>query len=716
MGTIAYFSAEFGLAENLPIYSGGLGVLAGDHVKAASDLNLPLVAVGVLYRKGYFRQHISADGRQEAFYPELNPWELPVEEVRRPDGTPILVDVPVENRKVYIKLWRAQVGKVSVYLMDSDHDANSLEDRRLTDSLYGGDQGMRICQEIILGIGGVRVIRALGLGPHVWHINEGHAAMLTLERLRECVAAGIDFDTAVEAVKACTLFTTHTPVPAGHDIFSFDLVERYLGMFLNEFGAAKGRAMDLGRAGDRFNMTRLAVRMTAQVNGVSKLHAGVTKELFRTWMPHIPVSDIPVQSVTNGIHTPTWLAPEIAELFARHICEDWQDKLTDYGAWQAMYAVPDSELWGAHQRAKERMLQKLGLPQEGQVLTVGFARRFAAYKRSYLLFRDLARLSRLINHPERPVRLVFAGKAHPADWFGQDLIRRIVEVSGQPEFAVKIFFVEDYDIGIAQQLVQGVDLWLNTPLKPMEASGTSGQKAAVNGVLNCSVLDGWWNEGFNGQNGWAIYGTPAGEEQDRVDGDTLYWLLEEVISPLYYRRDAEGVPREWIGMMKESMATLVPFFNTKRMVEEYRDRFYVPLAQRCQYFGANNMAVAQRVAAYKRFIRENWEQVQVHSLKLGSEPEEGARRISSSIRLGPVWRNDVRVEVVGSDGNGGVWQIELSSLQETSPGEWLYEGLYHGERDAWYRANPNVRVIPISKDFSSDFEMELSRWGQVQWR
>ncbi|MFC4767614.1 alpha-glucan family phosphorylase [Effusibacillus consociatus] len=707
--TIAYFSAEFGLDESLPIYSGGLGILAGDHVKAANDIGISLMGVGVLYRRGYFQQRIHHDGSQEALYPVMDPNRLPVKPVLNDWGDPLFVGVPVGNRTVFLKVWCAEVGKAKVYLMDSDIDRNSEADRRLTDRLYGGDQNTRICHEIILGIGGVRVLRALGVEPDVWHMNEGHVAFLTLERIREYSAQGIPFDTALEAVRANTVFTTHTPVPAGHDVFSFELLDRYLSDYYWQLGEERAKILGLGRIGeDQFNMTRLAIRTSSRVNGVSKLHAQVSKELFHQWTPQIPAQDIPVTAITNGIHTGTWAAPEMKELFTRFLSPDWESQVADPQIWNRIEDIPDQELWDAHIRAKQRMIERLGLPISQNELTIGFARRFATYKRAALLFADPERLDRIVNHPNYPVCIIYAGKAHPNDYPGQDLIRTIKQVSLMERFKNRIFLVENYDIKIASHLVQGVDVWLNTPLKPMEASGTSGMKAAVNGVLNCSVLDGWWSEAFNGRNGWGIEGAMSGsrEERDQADREAVYRLLEEEISPLYYDWDDSGISPGWIAKVKESIRSLAPVYNTNRMVAEYRENFYQPLAERGRKLLANRMEAAARVAAYKRFIRRNWQHVEVQSVELSGP------MVQAVIHLGPVWNKDVRVEAVGSNGYGGLWKQQLDYAYEIGRGIHLFQAVYGGTAEEWIRSNANVRVFPVSPEFADDFEMELVAWGR----
>lgn len=721
-GSVAYFSAEFGLDESLPIYSGGLGILAGDHIKAAADMNIPLTGVGIFYGNGYFQQRINEGGSQQHLYPKIDPEasSYPIRLVRDAEGRPLVVDVMMGGRQVYAKAWSVQVGSVTLYLLNTDVESNSDADRRLTDTLYPSEQDVRISQEMILGIGGARLLATLGIRPDVWHMNEGHPAFLTLERIRMLSAEGVLFETALEAVKASTVFTTHTPVPAGHDVFSIDMMDRYFGDYYWQLGTDRERVLSLGRVGDAFNMTRLAVSTASKVNGVSKLHGEVTQDMFHRWMPHIPSQDIPVDSVTNGIHIGTWLATGMKELFDRHLPFDWAVRTAEPDVWAAVRDIPLIELWEEHQRAKSEMVRELGLPlasSGGGPLIVGFARRFATYKRALLIFRDLERLAHILGDPHRPVCIVFAGKAHPADGPGQELIRKIVELSREERFKGWVYIVENYAMDKAKKLVQGVDIWLNTPVKPMEASGTSGQKAAMNGVLNCSVLDGWWVEGYNGRNGWAIEGATDGdlEYQAQQDSEALYRLLEEEIIPLFYKRGDRAVPTEWVNLMKESICSIAPVFNTHRMVSDYWHKLYVPTIVRGKRFAADNFEVASRVAAYKQFIRDNWSGVCVrkadiladHSSRIGLNKTA----FRAEIQLGAIWHKDVRVEAVGSDGHRGIWKAKLEPVQQQAKGLYVYEGALPDVSINIWKANVNVRVTPISPDFTTDFEMELAAWG-----
>ena len=604
---VAYFSAEFGLHQSLPIYSGGLGVLAGDHCKEASDLGLPLVAVGFLYDMGYFRQRINADGWQEAIYPLFKPEEAAIRAMRTADGDPLYVPVEVGERVVNLQVWHLRAGLSDVYLMDADHERNAPWDRELTDRLYGGDQDMRIRQEIVLGVGGVRLLRALGIEPAVFHLNEGHSAFLVLERVRELVQAGRSFEQARALVGDTSVFTTHTPVPAGHDVFPYSLVERYFHDYWPQLGLSRDQFLALGtHPGDPhgFNMTVLALRMCGQANAVSRLHGQVSRAMWQALWPDRPVEQVPITHVTNGVHVPAWVGTAMYRLFRKYLGSDWVERHDDPLLWERIVEVPDAELWAAHVHLKRKLMTMIrerarqwrveGLLTPEQVLCagtfldpdaliIGFARRFASYKRADLIFHDLDRLKRLLLDPYRPVQIIFAGKAHPADDGAKRILQRVYNIARDPTIGGRIAFIEDYDLQVARYLVQGVDVWLNTPLRPHEASGTSGQKAAINGIPSLSVLDGWWAEGYNGDNGWAV---DCGEQcadqagQDAADALELYRLLEEEVVPLYYKRDADDIPRGWVQVMKEAIRTVVPAFSTRRMVKEYTERLYIPAMRR----------------------------------------------------------------------------------------------------------------------------------------
>jgi starch phosphorylase len=603
---IAYFSAEFGLHNSIPIYSGGLGILAGDHCKEASDLGVPLVGVGFMYPQGYFKQRVTVEGWQEAVYMPFNRSESPIHQAMTPAGTPCQIRVEMADRTVAALVWCVRVGRTVLYLLDTDVSENSPEDRALSARLYGGDQEIRLSQEILLGIGGVRVMRALGLAPTVWHANEGHSAFLTLERIRELVQSGLSHAEASESVRQSTVFTTHTPVPAGHDVFPHHLMERYFHGYWEQLGLTRDEFLRLGETpqtmGQGFNMTALAMRMSAHVNAVSREHGRVSRGMWKHLWPGLAEDLVPIRSVTNGIHAPTWISPELNQVYGKYLGPDWATRCDDPALWQRVLDIPDSELWAVRQTMKRKLmsfirerartgwvqghLQPLQVLARGtlldpEALTIGFARRFATYKRATLIFRDLERLRHLLQNRWRPVQIVFAGKAHPADEPGRYFIHEVVSFCNDHKLGGHVAFLEDYDMHMAKYLVQGVDVWLNTPRAPMEASGTSGQKAALNGVLHLSVLDGWWQEGYNGANGWGIPPAPElndPQAQDAYDAEQLYQILEHEVIPLFYQRDLDGIPRGWIQIVKESIRTIAPKFCTKRMLKEYVDLMYAAAA------------------------------------------------------------------------------------------------------------------------------------------
>ncbi len=605
---VAYFSLEFGIHKSLPIYSGGLGVLAGDHCKEASDLGLPLVGVGFLYEMGYFRQRVNGDGWQEAIYPRFNPADVAVREVLDEAGQCLYVPVEVGDRSVNLQVWHVQVGRTRLYLMDADNDQNALWDRELTARLYGGDQEMRIQQEIVIGLGGLKILRALGISPAVFHLNEGHSAFLVLERVRDLVAAGKSFDEAREIVRATTVFTTHTPVGAGHDVFPFYLVEKYFHGYWPQLGLDRDRFLALGSdAGDRqgFNMTLLALRMAGQTNGVSRLHGEVSRAMWQPAWPDRSVDEVPIGHITNGVHLPSWVGEPIDRILRRWMGPDWVRRQDSPAMWERILDVPDEDLWAAHVRLKQKLLALIrerarqarvegrmtpeqilcaGTFLDPEALVIGFARRFATYKRATLIFNDMERLKRMLHDRYRPIQFIFSGKAHPADDAAKHVLQQIYQVAKDPATGGRIAFLEDYDMQVARYLVQGVDVWLNTPLHPHEASGTSGQKAAINGVPNLSVLDGWWAEGYTGANGWALppakgYDDSEWWARDSTEAAQLYSLLENEVVPLFYKRDGDGVPRGWVQVMKEAIRSVGPSFCTRRMLIEYAERMYVPAAR-----------------------------------------------------------------------------------------------------------------------------------------
>ena len=597
---IAYFSAEFGLHECLPIYSGGLGVLSGDHTKGASDLGIPLVGVGFLYPQGYFRQVIPLHGTQESIYQKVRFSEVPALPVYDGDGKEVVVSVQLPGRMVHAKVWDINVGNMTIYLMDTDINPNAEGDRELSARLYGGDKKMRLAQEMVLGIGGIRALRQIGIEPAVYHMNEGHSAFLVLERVREYVKKGLTFDEATKKVKSTSVFTTHTPVPAGHDAFSFDMMEKFFVGYWDELDLSKDEFLGLARQdkdwGPEFSMTVLAMRLSGKQNGVSKLHGEVSRKMWQWLWPKKSVADVPITHVTNGVHTESWLAPELKEVFDGAMGKDWVLHPDDREMWDSIDDVPDETLWEVRnilraktidfvrQRTRNRwhrygsnphQLQLIDNLLDKDTLTIGFARRFATYKRATMLFTDVERLKRIMGHADRPIQFIFSGKAHPRDEPGKALIREVYHRSFEPGLEGKLIFVEDYDINVGRYLVSGVDVWLNTPIRPQEASGTSGQKAGLNGIPNLSISDGWWPECYNGKNGWVI-GTDEEPDAHR-DAHYLYTLLEEEVAPLFYTCNDKGIPEGWLQIMRESIKTVGSQFSMARMLREYVHNLYMPL-------------------------------------------------------------------------------------------------------------------------------------------
>jgi starch phosphorylase len=603
---IAYLSTEFGLHESFPTYSGGLGVLSGDHAKEASDLGLPFVGVGLYYNQGYFSQRITEDGWQEAGYVRYSSDDLPIIPLLNEDGQPLMVSVELAGRLLWTRLWKIQVGRIPLILLDSDVEQNAPSDRDLTSRLYGGDKDTRICQEIVLGIGGVRALRALNLRPTIWHMNEGHSAFFTFECIRELVAQGRDFQSAMAEVRASTVFTTHTPVPAGNEEFPDWMMDRYFHQYWPSLGLTREALMDLARLqqswGQAFGMSVLALRMARHSNGVSELHGQVSRQMWQFLYPDRPAERVPIGSITNGVHTGTWLARRMKLLYTRYLGPNWMEELDDPETWQALLAAPDEDVRAARLHLKRKLVavirdraraQWVGLGRhpvqivsagtllDPYKLTIGFARRFSTYKRGALVMRDVDRLLRIVNNPHMPVQIIFAGKAHPMDDPGKKIIQEVYRQLKRAEFAGRVVFLEDYDINLARVLVQGVDVWMNNPRRPMEASGTSGMKAALNGVINFSVLDGWWQEGYNGDNGWAIGDEVTlenAEAQDSKDAASLYDVLESQIVPLYYEDATTPISAGWIRKIKESITTLAPQFSTRRMVKQYVEEMYLPKA------------------------------------------------------------------------------------------------------------------------------------------
>lgn len=638
---IAYFSAEYGLDETIPIYSGGLGILSGDHLKSASDLGIPLVAVGLLYKNGYFHQKINGNGEQKTEYHDIDLHDLPINPVKNENGDDLIIYLKFPKRRIYLKVWQINVGRVKLYLLDSDIEKNNPEDRDVTLRLYGGDQEMRIRQEIVLGMGGVNLLtRALKLEPTVYHMNEGHSSFLILELIKNVIKEKqVSFDVARDIVSSQTVFTTHTPVPAGNDIFPISLVEKYFKDFWPRLTISREEFLKLGmkpckELENGFNMGILALKVAGKKNGVSKLHGAVSRELFADVWPEIAANESPIDYVTNGIHTCSWLAPSLKQLYNKYLIPYWQDKIQYDYVWEKVRNIPDDKLWNVHQARKEKLLsivknnvterlRRSGYNYEDinaitskinpNALTIGFARRFATYKRATLIFKDLERITQILNNADRPVQLIFAGKAHPADKQGQDLIKFIHDVSMMPQFKGKIFLLENYNIAMSRYLISGVDVWLNNPRRPMEASGTSGQKASVNGVVNFSVLDGWWAEGYNQKNGWRIgfnSDYESYEAQDVTDSQNIYETLEQKIIPAYYNKDKNGISKEWMDYMKESIVSTGGKYSTSRMLSDYTSKFYIPLCNLHNKYYKDLSDVTQ-FNTWKTDMYRNWKDIKI---------------------------------------------------------------------------------------------------------
>ena len=638
---IAYFSAEYGLDQTLAIYSGGLGILSGDHLKSASDLGVPLVAIGLLYKKGYFNQKINGNGIQETEYNDIDIENLPIESVKDSEGKDVLVALRFPKKKLYLKAWKVNVGRVELYLLDSDIEANIPEYREITKTLYGGDREMRIQQEIILGQGGVAMLKALGYNPTIYHMNEGHSSFLILELIYNLMKEKqISFPIARDIISAKTVFTTHTPVPAGNDIFTLSLVEKYFKDYWDKLGITKQEFFQMGMKPDvqidttGFNMGILALKVAGKKNGVSKLHGAVSRELFGEVWPNIAANESPITYVTNGIHTCSWLSPHLKELYNKYLIPYWQDRIYDDEVWKKISDVPNEELWKAHQERKVKMLaivkentinrlrrcgynydeiMKIVDCLDPNALTIGFARRFATYKRATLIFKDLERITQILNNKNQKVQIIFAGKAHPADKEGQDLIKYIHEISMKPQFKGKVFLLENYNIAMSKYLISGVDVWLNTPRRPMEASGTSGQKASVNGVINFSILDGWWAEGYNAKNGWKIGESleySDYESQDRADSQSIYDTLENKIIPMYYEKDEDGISSRWMQTMKESIISTGGKYSTSRMLTDYVDKLYIPLCNLYNNYYAELGKVGE-LNEWKKSLKNAWDNIEI---------------------------------------------------------------------------------------------------------
>ena len=744
--TLAYFCAEFGMTESLQIYSGGLGCLAGDHLKSASELGLPLVAVGLLYRNGYFQQYLNSDGWQQEYTPDLDFSTLPVNPVRNDNGEQVKVSVSLPGREVQIALWKAVVGRICLYLLDTNLPENQEADRHITSQLYGGDMEMRIKQEIVLGIGGVRALEALGIRPDVCHMNEGHSAFLALERITRIIEEqGVNFDEARQVASASHVFTTHTPVPAGIDRFPPDMIQRHFKQYHQKLGLDMEGLLALGRENvfdknEFFSMAVLAIRTSRWANGVSKLHGEVSRQMWNNIWGGVPEEEVPITHVTNGVHARSWLSGDLIFLLDRYLGARWQNNPADHAVWQAVDNVPDEELWRVHEHKRRHLINWTREKLEQQLrdrgaspdhiktqcealdpsaLTIGFARRFATYKRGTLLLRDLKRIEKLLSDPDRPVQFLVAGKAHPADGGGKDLIRQIVQIASQSDAGHKIVFLENYDIHVARNLVQGCDVWLNTPRRGMEASGTSGMKAALNGVLNCSIMDGWWDEAYETDLGWAIgrgeeYANPA--TADDLESQALYDLLENNIVPLFYDRDVNDLPVKWIAMMKKCITTLAPQFNTNRMVQEYTENLYLPALHKTRELAGENISRAKTLAREVSDLRTNWSALKVEAVQADTDQPLGVRHslnVCSTVNLGKLSPEQVRVQLYTGrlDNESRIVDAKCSDMthkSELGDGRHQYEGSILTATSG--RHGFAVRIIPGGELFDGLVVPGLIHW------
>ena len=744
---IAYFSAEYGLDEILPIYSGGLGILSGDHLKSASDLGLPFVAVGLLYKNGYFHQKINQYGIQETDYKDIDLYSLPIIPVKTDKGEDLITYVRFGKKKVFLKVWKINVGRVKLYLLDTDIPENSEDIRGITLRLYGGDQEMRIRQEIILGMAGTNLFSKLGLKPTIYHMNEGHSAFVTVELMRDLVEnKKVSFEVAKSIVSSKTVFTTHTPVPAGNDIFPISLVEKYFKDFWPRIGLTREEFLKLGMKEDTqdldngFNMGILALKIAGKKNGVSKLHGAVSKELFADVWPNIAPNESPIEYVTNGIHTCSWLAQNLKELYNKYLIPYWQDKIHKDDVWEDVRTIPNDKLWKEHIVRKEKLIElvkidtirrfkQYGKPHDEikefisklnpNALTIGFARRFATYKRAALIFKDLERITKILNNPNRPVQLIFAGKAHPADKEGQDVLKYINEISMMPQFKGKIFVIENYNIAVARYLVSGVDVWLNNPRRPMEASGTSGQKAAVNGVINFSILDGWWAEGYNGKNGWAI-GTEmeyaSYEAQDVADSESIYNILESEIIPIYYNKDRNGISNEWMAIMKESIISNSGKFSTARMITDYVNKLYMPLCQVTnQYY--NDLENVSKFNEWKANLYKNWDNIKIKQIDENDNISINAGETINTmceVTLPNITPESVEVQVYYGKilDNGVIENINILPMQLVNMNEEEQKYTYEADIELTTGGNYGYtfRVMPKHKMILNSENLNLIKW------
>jgi len=745
---VAYFSMEYGITECLPIYSGGLGILAGDHLKSSSDLGIPLVGVGLLYQEGYFRQYLNIDGWQQESYLTNDFHNLPLTLISNDEGEGLTISVRLANQDVFAQIWRAQVGRIPLYLLDCNIPQNSKENQGITAQLYGGDLELRIKQEILLGIGGVRALHALGIHPSVCHMNEGHSAFLSLERIRQKMEEHkLSFHDAKEATLDGNIFTTHTPVPAGIDIFPAFLMDKYFSEYIPSLKISRSEFFELGRIRnddkEPFNMAVLALHLSSHHNGVSNIHGSVSRKMWQDAWPQFPESEIPISYITNGIHITTWISRDMKGLLDRYLGPRWSEDPGDRKIWNRVDEIPDEELWRTHLRRRERLvaftrrrlrdqlenrgaspaeIEKANEVMNSDYLTIGFARRFATYKRATLIFRDLERLRKIINDQEKPVQIIFAGKAHPRDLEGKELIRQIINISQSEEFRRNIVFLEDYGMVISRYLVQGVDVWLNTPRRLMEASGTSGMKVPANGGINCSILDGWWVEAYNLQTGWVIGKDEVYDDihyQDEVESSALYNLLEKEIVPLFYDRGADRLPRKWIARMKSSMRRICPVFNSNRMVFEYLERSYIPANERWKNLTENNFERSKNLAEWKRNIRNAWKSIRIlktetdvnGDLTVGQKIE-----IKATVAIPKIQPSDISVQIYYGlvDTKGNIIRGQSQKMAVTG-----------SEHDDVYTFNGvisctssglqgyAIRVLPCHEDLDNPAELSLIKWFDV---
>lgn len=743
---IAYFSAEYGLNEVLPIYSGGLGVLSGDHCKSASDLGLPFTAIGLFYKQGYFSQRINAEGWQQTCFNDLNVSQLPILPALNANGEQAQINITFAGRTVYAQVWKVQIGRINLYLMDTDVPQNSPSDRALTARLYGGDQETRIQQEIFLGIGGIRVLDALGINATVYHMNEGHSAFMGLELIRKLInEKNINFNEAKKVVENSSIFTTHTPVPAGNDVFPLYMMDKYFGDFWGQLGLSRHDFLELGLKkpeDQNFNMTVLALTLAGRKNGVSELHGAVSRDIFSDVWPGVPKNDIPITHVTNGIHTLTWLSPKIKALYDKYLVEDWKSKIYESTTFEGIDNIPDEELWEIHKKLKYELIhfvraklkqQKLANGEsmecvrqvdsflDPDALTIGFARRFATYKRANLIFRNLARIQKILNNKEKPMQIIFAGKAHPADGPAHEIIKNINDIARQEGFYGKVILLENYNITVAKKLVQGVDVWMNNPRRPLEASGTSGQKVCINGIINFSILDGWWCEGYNGENGWVIGDETEFDNeysQDNIDSESIYDTLENVIVPLFYKVNEKGIPTEWVRIMKNSIKSLAWNYSTDRMVKEYTERMYLPAINGTLNVSADNYSLAKQLSVFEQQLKNNWYQVQIFAEKTENnlkdyKSDSGQEiQLTAYVKLGDIDPSNVMVEVYyGYLCNGTIinaQSLEMNLTGRADDGAYKYTANLKIEDGGEYAYT--FRATPNNPNLINRFDMGLIRW------